>query len=235
MRTDSPGISGLISQSYAQSDQRDDPWDLNYWTVTVACMKGWIVQKYGNVVGVSNDRWYDASMPKLPLSNSPVSAPGPPEVTVWGAESWLVQVIVVPAATVMSASANPMMLDDSTAGGGGVGVAAGVGVAVDVGGGVAAGSIGAGVATGAGGGPAGAGVGVAVPELVALEVAGDDSTLEPDVDAGAGRSSAVSEADLQPDDSAARAADSVTEGVTDTTVDGVVALEVEPGLGRDEA
>lgn len=35
------------------------PPDLNYWTVTVACMKGWIVQKYGNVPGVLNDRWYD--------------------------------------------------------------------------------------------------------------------------------------------------------------------------------
>ena len=101
-------------------------------------------------------------MPKPPLSNSPVSAPGPPEVTVWGAESWLVQVIVVPAVTVMLESANPTISDASMEGGGGVGVAVGggVGVAVDAGEGVAVGSIGAGVPAGPGGEPAGAGVGV---------------------------------------------------------------------------
>jgi hypothetical protein len=75
----------------------------------------------------------------------------------------LVQVIVVPAATVMSESAKPTILDANTAGGGGVGagVGGGVGVAVDAGGGVAVGSTGAGVAAGAGGGPAGVGVGFA--------------------------------------------------------------------------
>ncbi len=118
------------------------------------------MQKYGNAPGVLNERWYDSPMLKPPLSNSPVSAPWLPEVTVWGAESWLVHVIVVPAAMVMSESANPMIFDASTAGGGGVGVGAGGGVAVGAGEGVAVGSIGAGVATGAGGGPAGAGVGV---------------------------------------------------------------------------
>lgn len=170
----------------AFADQRD----LNYWTVIVACMKGWMVQKYANVPGVLNDLWYDSPMPKLPLSNSLVSEPGTPEVTVWGAESWLAQVIVVPTATVMSESANPTILDASTAGGRGVGVAVGVGagsgVAVDAGEGVAVGSIGAGVGTGPGGGPAEAGVGVGSDTAV-------DVAAGPGGGAGAGVGVAVLE------------------------------------------
>ena len=135
-------------------------------------------------------------MPKTPLSNAPVTLPGLPAVTVCGALSRLVHVIVVPAATVTFICAKPMMSASAVGGGArgaavatcsGSGVAVGEGAAVAVGTRVGVGcglnvggdsgmalTVGEGAAVavgnGVGGGVVGSGSGVAVGEGAAVGV-----------------------------------------------------------------
>ena len=138
-------------------------------TVTVACMKGWISQKYRKVPVWPKVKLNDWPVETVPLSHSPVSSPGSPAVVVWPNTSRLVQLTVVPTCTVSSSSLKFLMSEPtSTSTGCGVGVGAAVGVGVGNGVGVDVGvGNGAGVDVCVGNG---AGVAVGVGRGVGVDV-----------------------------------------------------------------
>ena len=52
------------------------------WTVTVACIDGWISQKYGKLPVWLKVNGKVALLPRFPLRKVPVMSPGTPDVTV---------------------------------------------------------------------------------------------------------------------------------------------------------
>ena len=141
-------------------------------TVTVPLIELCISQKYWNVPVSANVNEYWLFTDRIPLSHTPEGELGVPEVEVWGAPSWFVQVTVVPTLTVRASNWKLTMFEatawGSGAGGGVVGVGAGGGTGVG-GTGVAVGGTAVAVGAGAAAAPGSVTVTVPVIELCMLQ------------------------------------------------------------------
>ena len=141
-------------------------------TVTVPLMELCISQKYWNVPVSANVNEYWLFTDRIPLSHTPEGELGVPEVEVWGAPSWFVQVTNVPTLTVRVSSWKLTIFEatawGSDAGGGVVGVGAGGGTGVG-GTGVAVGGTAVAVGAGAAAAPGSVTVTVPVIELCMLQ------------------------------------------------------------------